>query len=75
MSSVVGSSRTSRGGSRPPFRDWCQKELSRLLKSQVDSEQVQYLLSIELRRDVQEYLEGLLGTEVNYVYMRYAYLF
>ncbi|XP_064390454.1 activating signal cointegrator 1-like [Halichondria panicea] len=48
---------------KPSFDVWCQRELSRLLKSQVDSEQVQYLLSMELRKDVQEYLEGLLGTE------------
>lgn len=53
------------GGRRPPLEaDWCRRELSRLLKSPVDSDQIQYLLSIELRRDVQEYLEGLLGTEV-----------
>ncbi len=59
--SLVG--KTSRD-KKPSFDVWCQRELSRLLKSQVDSEQVQYLLSMELRKDVQEYLEGLLGTEV-----------
>lgn len=46
------------------FEVWCQRELSRLLQSQVDSEQVQYLLSIKGRKDLKEYLDGLLGTEV-----------
>ena len=47
------------------FEAWCQRELSRLLKFPVDEELVVYLLTIEARKDVEEYLEELLGTKVH----------
>ena len=55
---------SERVSSKVSHEAWCQRELSRLLKFQVEDELVQYLLSIESRKDAEEYLEGLLGTKV-----------
>lgn len=45
------------------FESWCQKELTRLLGFPVGDDLVEYLLSIETRKDAKEYLDDLLGTD------------
>ena len=45
------------------FESWCQKELARLLGFPVGDDLITYLTSIESKRDVQEYLDDLLGTD------------
>ena len=45
------------------FESWCQKELTRLLGFPVGDDLVEYLLSIDTKKDVKEYLEELLGTD------------
>ncbi len=45
------------------FESWCQKELTRLLGFPVGDDLVEYLLSIETKKDVKEYLDDLLGTD------------
>lgn len=45
------------------FESWCQKELTRLLGFPVGDELIEYLASIETKKDVKEYLDDLLGTD------------
>lgn len=45
------------------FQSWCQKELTRLLGFPVGDDLFDYLVSIETKKDVKEYLEELLGTD------------
>ena len=45
------------------FESWCQNELTRLLGFPVGDDLITYLGSIETKKDVQEYLDDLLGTE------------
>lgn len=45
------------------FESWCQKELTQLLGFPVGDDLVDYLLSIEAKKDVKEYLDDLLGTD------------
>lgn len=43
------------------FQSWCQKELSRILCSNVSDDLLSYFLSIETEKDLREYLQDLLG--------------
>ena len=45
------------------FESWCQKELTRLLGFPVGDDLIEYLASIETKKDVEEYLNDLLGTD------------
>ncbi len=42
------------------FRSWCQKELSKLIKDDIEDDLMDYLLSIESDKDVKEYLHDML---------------
>ena len=45
------------------FRQWCHKELSKILHSNVEDALLDYLLSIEGEKDMREYLQDMLGGE------------
>lgn len=45
------------------LRSWCQRELSRLLKSTVESDLLDYLLDIGGEKDLVEYLQDMVGPE------------
>lgn len=57
---------TSRGSHRESqsFEKWCQSQLSKLLKFQVEEDLVEYLLEIETAKDAEEYIRDLLDNEV-----------
>lgn len=58
MSSVEDETRISSS-----FRQWCHKELSKILHSSVEDALLDYLLAIEVEKDMREYLQDLLGGE------------
>ena len=43
------------------FLSWCQKELSKVLQSTVEEDLLSYLMSMEVEKDVKEYLQDLLN--------------
>lgn len=45
------------------LKSWCQRELSKLLKSALESDLLDYLLGIEVEKDLTEYLQDMMGPE------------
>lgn len=43
------------------FLSWCGKELSKVLQSTVEEDLLIYLMSMEVEKDVKEYLQDLLS--------------
>ncbi len=62
---IRGKQQSMAEGSKIPgsFKQWCLKELSKILHSSVEDDLLEYLLSIEGEKDLREYLQDLLGDD------------